>query len=79
MEDQFGLQRRKFMNLMVEKDEELSQVKRSVEQLSSELQRCQQQLRDREEEVNSVYSERLSCSSVLLSYEEQLQKPESQQ
>ena len=54
MEDQFGLQRRKFMNLMVEKDQELSRVKQSVEQLSSELQRCQQQLRDREEEVNRV-------------------------
>ncbi|CAI8023275.1 Rab GTPase-binding effector protein 1 [Geodia barretti] len=54
MEDQFGLQRRKFMNLMVEKDEELSQMKRSVEQLSSELQRCQQQLRDREEELRGT-------------------------
>ena len=52
MEDQFGQQRRKFMNLMVQKDEELSRVKRSVETLSSELQRCQQELRDRDEEVN---------------------------
>jgi predicted nucleic acid-binding Zn-ribbon protein len=54
MEDQFGLQRRKFMNLMVEKDQELSRVKQSVEQLSSELQRCQQQLRDREEELQGT-------------------------
>ena len=54
MEDQFGQQRRKFMNLMVQKDEELSQVKRSVEQLSSELQHCQQQIRDKEEEVIGV-------------------------
>lgn len=54
MEDQFGQQRRKFMNLMVQKDEELSRVKRSVEQLSSELQHWQQQIRDKEEEVIGV-------------------------
>ena len=51
MEEQFGLQRKKFMNLMTQKDSELSVVKMSVEKFSSEALRLSQQLRLREEEV----------------------------
>ena len=52
MEEQFGQQRKKFMNLMVQKDTELSVVKKSVEQFSSEAQRLGQQLRLKEDEVS---------------------------
>jgi hypothetical protein len=51
MEEQFGVQRKKFINLMIKKDSELSVVKKSVEQFSSEALRLGQQLRLKEEEV----------------------------
>ena len=62
MEDQFGHQRRKFMNLMVQKDEELGRVKRSVEKFSSELQHLRLELKAKEEEVSTDGSSgRVSC------------------
>ena len=54
MEDQFGQQRKKFMNLMMQKDEELSQVKRSVEQFSLESQQLCREMKAKEEEVSVV-------------------------
>ena len=51
MEEQFGQQRKKFMNLMMQKDQELDTVKRSVEQFSGEAVRLNKLLRTKEEEV----------------------------
>lgn len=51
MEDQFGQQRKKFMNLMVQQDEEQSRSKRSIEQLSGELNQLRQQLKVKDEEA----------------------------
>ena len=51
MEDQFGQQRKKFMNLMMQKDEELNGAKRSVEHFSSESQLLRRELQAKEEEV----------------------------
>jgi hypothetical protein len=55
MEEQFGVQRKKFINLMIKKDSELSVVKKSVEQFSSEALRLGQQLRLKEEEVRDMW------------------------
>lgn len=59
MEEQFGQQRKKFMKLMVQKDMELSEVKKSVEQFSSEVVQLGQQLRVKEEEVSGVKERRV--------------------
>ena len=55
MEDQFGQQRKKFMNLMIQKDTELSTVRKSVEQYSIQARQLSQQLMLQEEEVRVVY------------------------
>lgn len=54
MEEQFGQQRKKFMNLMVQKDAELTVVKKSVENLSNEIKQLRQQLKLKDEEVSGV-------------------------
>lgn len=67
MEDQFGQQRKKFMNLMVQKDAELSAVKKSVERYSSEAQKLSQQLKLREMEVRMSANE-ISVITVVHRY-----------
>lgn len=64
MEEQFGVQRKRFMDFMMQKDSELSVVKKSVEKFSSEALRLSQQLRLREEEVRCE-GEALGNASVV--------------
>lgn len=58
MEEQFGQQRRKFMNLMVQKDKELSTVRQSVERFSSEALQLRKELRLKEDEVRRMVAQR---------------------
>lgn len=52
MDEEFGQQRKKFINLMVQKDKELSAVKKSVEHLSGEVKQLRCQLKMKDEEVS---------------------------
>lgn len=54
MDEQFGQQRKKFMNLMVQKDTELGAVKKSVEHFSSEVMQLRYQLKMKDEEVSRM-------------------------
>ena len=65
MEEQFGQQRRKFMNLMVQKDKELSTVRQSVERVSSEALQLRKELMLKDEEVRLNGSKLKICSSFI--------------
>lgn len=73
MEEQFGQQRKKFMNLMVQKDEELNAVQKSVEKFSNEIKQLRQQLKLKDEEVSGDVEEAIVChclSAQILSTKE---------
>jgi hypothetical protein len=80
MDEQFGQQRKKFMNIMVQKDTELSDVKKSVEQFSRECQQLRQQLKVKEEEIlymdkarkGMEYATREAFDADRIKYEEEI-------
>lgn len=53
MEEEFGRQRKKFMNRMMQADTELTLVKKNMEQASSEVAELSKQLRQKNDEVSS--------------------------
>lgn len=61
MDEQFGQQRKKFMNLMVQKDVELSTVKKSLEKFSNEIKQLRLQLKLKDEEVSGDVEEAIVC------------------
>ena len=54
MEEEFGRQRKKFMNNMIEKEGELNLAKQSEEKLSMEVRELSTQLLARDEELNHL-------------------------
>lgn len=54
MEEEFGRQRKKFMNNMIESEGELNLSKQSVEKLSMEVRELSTQLLARDEELNDL-------------------------
>ena len=54
MEDEFGRQRKKFMNNMIEKEAELNMARQSEEKLLMEVRELSTQLLARDEEVNNL-------------------------
>ena len=54
MEEEFGRQRKKFMNNMIESEGELNLSKQSVEKLSMEVRELSTQLLARDEELNHL-------------------------
>ena len=54
MEDEFGRQRKKFMNNMIEKEAELNMARQREEKLSMEVRELSTQLLARDEELNNL-------------------------
>ena len=65
MEEEFGRQRKKFMNNMIQMEAELNLQKQTVEKFSNEVRELSTQLLTRDEELNNLQMvSRLSDSSV---------------
>lgn len=65
MEEEFGRQRKKFMNNMIQMEAELNLQKQTVEKFSNEVRELSTQLLSRDEELNNLQMvSRLSDSSV---------------
>ena len=54
MEEEFGRQRKKFMNHMMEMEAEATLTKKTMEKLSNEIRELSTQLLNRDEEVKSI-------------------------